>query len=189
MPKFLHPAIQAEDLFLLLWLGVVQPLLTFAFGAALGNMQPTEIGNRPNVLVGFVFLVASLGAIGVLLTRSPGDTDPERSTGVSSFAHLPMIVSLGLFLVFGIESLGLPGEDFAFCLLFAFFILVGTLWSRLPVVPSVVRRGLIAPMVFLGGWFFTGISNMVFQGVTLQTLLNPPDLPNIPDPRGTLMTY
>jgi hypothetical protein len=56
-------------------------------------------------------------------------------------------------------------------------------------VPSVVRRGLIAPMVFLGGWFFTGISNMVFQGVTLQTLLNPPYLPNTPDPRGTVMTY
>lgn len=189
MSRFIHPAIQVEDLFLFLWLALIQPLLTFALGGAAGGTQITEIGNRPNLLLGLIFLLASLGAIGVLVTRSPGETDPERSGGVTSFAHLPMIVSLGLFLVFAIESFGLPGEEFALCSLFAFLFLVGMLWSRLPIVPAAVRRGLIAPMVFLGGWFFTGISNMVFQGVTLQTLLNPPDLPNTPDPRGAVMTY
>jgi hypothetical protein len=44
-------------------------------------------------------------------------------------------------------------------------------------------------MVLLGGWLFTSISNTVFQGVNLQLLLNPPNIPSTSDPRGAVMTY
>jgi hypothetical protein len=87
------------------------------------------------LLLGFIFLLASLGAIGVLVTRAPGETDPKRSGGVTSFAHLPMIVSLGLFLLFAIDSFGITDWEFMPFTLFAFFIAVGMLLSRLPIVP------------------------------------------------------
>lgn len=189
MPTILHPAIQAEDLFLFFWLAVIQPLLTIGFGKALGDIQPWEIGNQPNLLLGFIFLIASLGAIGVLVTRAPGEANSEQSGNITSFAHLPMILSLGWFLLFAIDWLGIKEWEFMPCTLFAFFIAVGMLWSRLPVVPYVVRRVLITPMVLLGGWLFTAISNAVFQGLNVQVLFNPPNIPNTSDPRGLVMTY
>jgi hypothetical protein len=184
-----HPAIQFEDLFLFFWLAVIQPALAIGFGKALGDLQPWDMGSQPNLLLGLIFGLASLGAIGVLVTRSPGETDPDRSGGVTSFAHLPMIVSLGLFSLFAFDSLGVQNWQVLPCSLFAFFIAVGMLWSRLPVVPYIVRRVMITPMVILGVWMFTGVSDAVFRGVNLQLLLNPPDIPGVGDARGAVMNY
>jgi len=190
MPTILHPAIQAEDLLLFLWLAVIQPLLATWFGNVLGDIQPWEIGSHPNLPLGFIFLLASLGAIAVLVTRAPGESGPiNRGGSVISFAHLPMILSLGLFLLYAFDSLGIKNWEPLPCGLFAFFIATGMLWSRLPIVPYSVRRVLITPMVLLGAWLFTALSNAVFKGFSIQLLFNPPNIPGASDPRALVTTY
>ncbi len=170
-------SLQWEDLFLFVWLGLAEPLLDKLFGSLLGNVQPWDVTTEHNPILGIIFLLAALGGLIVVGTRAPGQRDLEQGTSsVSSFAHLPMIVTLSYALLYGLGSFNSSLLDAMPCALFAFFIVVGMLFSHLPVLPIVYRRVLITPLILLGTWNFSALIRTFFQGFDLHTILNTPAL-------------
>lgn len=75
MPISLPRSLQWEDAFLFLWLGIVEPLLSKLFGSLLGDVQPWDLGSRPNVALGLLFLLASVGGLIVVATRPSGQSE------------------------------------------------------------------------------------------------------------------
>ncbi len=177
MPISLPRSLQWEDAFLFLWLGIVEPLLSKLFGSLLGDVQPWDLGSRPNVALGLLFLLASVGGLIVVATRPSGQSESNLDSGnVASFARLPMLVTLAYFLLYAFSAFGADVPLFLPCGLFAFYILVGMLFNRLPVVPVLARRVLITPMIILGTWNFSVLMRAFFKGFDLGVLLNRPEL-------------
>lgn len=184
MPISLPQSLQWEDLFLFVWLGLAEPFLYKLFGNLLGDVQPWDVTSAHSAVLGVIFLLASLGGLIVIATRAPGQNNPEKdpTNSVSSFAHLPMIVTLGYSLLYGLGSFNSSLLDAMPCTLFAFFIVVGLLFNHLPVLPIIYRRVLITPLIVLGTWNFSALIRTVFKGFDLPTLLNTPALR---DPNST----
>ncbi len=177
MPISLPRSLQWEDAFLFAWFGIVEPLLYKLFGRLLGDVQPWDIGSHPNLALGLMFLLASLGGLIVVATRAPGQSQSDLDSGsVASFARLPMLVTLTYFLLYSFSAFGADLPLFLPCGLFAFFILVSMLFNRLPVVPILARRALITPLIILGTWNFSTLMHTFFQGFDLDTLLHTPAL-------------
>ncbi len=169
-------SLQWEDLFLVVWLGLVEPLFDKLLSNLLGTVQPWDVTNAHNPLLGAIFLLAALGGLIVAGTRAPGQGDREMDGSVNWFAHLPMLVTLTYALLYGLGSFNSSLLDAMPCALIAFFIATGMLFSRLPVLPLIYRRILITPLIAMGTWNFSAIVRTVFQGFNLQTLLNTPAL-------------
>jgi hypothetical protein len=179
MPTFLPRSFQLEDLFLFLWLSLVEPLLSKLFGSLLGGVQPWDIGSHPNPVLGVVFLLTVIGGLIVIATRAPGQqSDGPASSGVSGFARLPMLVTLTYFLIYGFGSFGQDLPFVLLCGLIGVYFVVGMLFNRLPVLSVPARRVLISPMIVLGTWNFSSLIRAFFKGFDLGTLLNTPALRN-----------
>jgi hypothetical protein len=177
MPTFLPRSFQWEDLTLFVWLALVEPLLYKLFGSLLGDVQPWDIGAHPNAALGVLFLLAVVGGLIVVGTRAPGQKGNELDSGsVYGYAHLPMLVTLGYFMMYGFSSFGSQLPFSLLCGLFAFYLVVGMISNRLPVVPIPARRVLISPMIVLGTWNFTALMRAFFKGFDLGALLNTPAL-------------
>ena len=177
IPTWLPRSMQWEDLFLFLWFALVEPLLYKLFGSLLGDVQPWDIGSHPNAALGVLFLLAVLGGLIVVATRAPGQQgDGPGSSGAFDFARLPMLVTLGYFMMYGFSSFGGELPFSLLCGLFAFYLVVGMIFNRLPVVPIPARRVLITPMIILGSWNFSTLMRAFFKGVDLGAVLNSPAL-------------
>jgi hypothetical protein len=177
IPTLLPSSLQLEDLFLFVWFALVEPLLYKLFGGLLGDVQPWDIGAHPNAALGVLFLLAVVGGLIVVATRAPGPGGNELDSGsVYSFAHLPMLVTLGYFMMYGFSAFGGDLPFSLLCGLFVFYLAVGMVSNRLPVVPIPARRVLITPMIILGSWNFSTLMRAFFKGFDLGALLNTPAL-------------
>lgn len=177
-------SLQWEDLFLFVWLGLVEPLLYKLFGNLLGNVQPWNVGEHPNGALGLLFALAAVGGLIVIATRAPGQNDRQPfSDGVSGFARLPMLVMLMYLVLYGFSSVGAIVPDVIPCMLVVFFFAASMLFSRLPVLDIPIRRVLVTPMIILGTWNFSEIVRLFFQGANLPGVLSSPALR---DPNSSL---
>lgn len=181
---FIPRSLQWEDLFLFVWLGLVEPLLYKLFGNLLGNVQPWNVGEHPNGVLGLLFALAAVGGLIVIATRAPGQNDRQPfSDSVSGFARLPMLVTLMYLILYCFSSFGAGVPDVIPCVLILFFFAVSMLFSRLPVLDIPIRRVLITPMIILGTWNFSAIVRLFFQGADLPAVLSSPALR---DPNSSL---
>lgn len=160
-----------------MWLGLVEPLLYKLFGNLLGDVQPWNVGQHRNAVLGLLFALAAVGGLIVLATRAPGQSDREPfSDRVSGFARLPMLVTLMYLILYGFSSFGADVPPSVPCVLILFFFTVSMLFGRLPVLAIPVRRVLVTPMIILGTWNFSAIMRLVLQGVDLRAVLGSPAL-------------
>lgn len=177
-------SLQWEDLFLFVWLGLVEPLLYKLFGSLLGDVQPWNVGEHPNPALGLLFSLAAIGGLIVIATRAPGENGREPfSGGVSGFARLPMLVTLMYMILYGFSSFGADVPMFIACGLIVFFFAASMLFARLPVLDIPIRRILVTPMIILSSWNFAAIMRIFFQGANLPAVLSSPALR---DPNSSL---
>jgi hypothetical protein len=163
---------QIEDALLFVWLVLVTPLLQFVLGGALrgldlGNLDPS----MPNALwLGIVFVISTLLAIVCTLTRAPGEKQAqELITGTPfGYAHLPMLAATGIVLFLGLDLLGLGDVAMGgFCVLFAAFVVIGVIYSRMQIIDYSARRILMTPFTIATTTLFVSTINPIFTGLNL----------------------
>lgn len=177
-------SLQPEDLVLFVWLGFIEPLLYGVMTNLFGSIQPWDLGG-PNLLLGLIFVGAGIGGLIVVLTRAPGSADNMLDTGgVSGFVHLPMLMTLGYIFLYGLTALNAFTDSMIVgvpCLLFGALAVGYMFFKRLPVLPTLYRRLLIAPIVLIGTWNFSALVNSFFGNVTASNLLTPDALRQLTD--------
>ena len=104
MLKDLRRAVQWEDTFFFFWLVFVQPLLYRTLSSAVGGFEPGDFLSSENPIIALLALLAGLGALAVVVTRAPDQSEPMDNLGqVENYARLPLLVSIGLFLANGLN--------------------------------------------------------------------------------------
>ena len=170
-------ALRAEDWLLSGWIVLAAPLLAIAGGTS----APFESG-RP--VAGVLQLVGFLGALACLATRSPpastaGPSDPKagpdtgssQRTGVLETGAVGPLVG-GLLLVGGtaFAELGLDPLTLFFPTI-AVVLALSLLQSRLPIVPTIIRRALVTPYLLSAGGIFWGVVHEVTGGLDVRAQL------------------
>lgn len=183
---------QLEDLILFVWVAIIEPLLARALAQVLGDLTPWTLGSIHNPLVGLIFLAAGIGGAIVVATRAPGQIDPERSgNSVVAYARLPMLVTLSYMFLYGTSAFGIfdngdNGLLLVVCAPIALFAVSWMLFDRLPQVDIVIRRILIAPMILLGTWNFSGLVHGIFGGTDWREFLGTQGIQILQNPNGAL---
>lgn len=183
---------QLEDFILFVWVALVEPLIARGLSVLLGDITPFTIGSVHNPLVGLIFMTAGVGGSVVVATRAPGQRDPEKSGNtVVAFARLPMLVTLAYMFLYGSSTLGIfDNNDNAVllivCLPFALLAVSWMLFDRLPQVDVAVRRILIAPVILLGTWNFSGLMHGFFGDTGVRGFLSAQGLQILQNPNGSL---
>ena len=164
---WLRIALRAEDLLLAGWIVLAAPLLAQAGGSA----GPFDTGHP---VVGLLALAGFCGALTCLATRGPepagGTALSAGRAGVLSSGSVGPLVG-GLMLVGGtaFAELGWAPEA-VFGPTFLAVIVLGLLESRLPVVPTAVRRALVTPYLLTAGGLFWNIVRAVTGGLDFSQL-------------------
>lgn len=181
---------QPEDFILFVWVALIEPLIARGLSLLLGDITPFTIGSVHNPLLGLIFFAAGIGGAVVVATRAPGQRDPEKSgNGVVAFARLPMLVTLGYMFMTGTSALDIfqntdSGLLLIVCLPFALFAVSFMLFDRLPRVDVAVRRILIAPMILLGTWNFSGLVHGFFGDTGVRGFLSAQGVQILQNPNG-----
>lgn len=176
MDRWTFPsALQFEDTLLFAWLVLVTPLLQFVFGGALRGLNLGNLNRGiPNALVlGVVFVLSSLLAIVCTLTRAPDERQVQGLVTGSPFgyAHLPMLAATSILLFLGLDLLGLGDAAMgAICAFFALFVVVGVLYSRMPVIDYSLRRVLMTPFSILTATLFVSTINPMFANLDANAI-------------------
>ncbi len=167
---------QFEDALLFVWLVLVTPLLQFALGGALRDLNLGNLdGHLPNAFwLGIVFIISTLLAIGCMFTRAPEDRQAgQLITGTPfGYAHLPMFAATGIIGFLGLALLGFEDAGMGLiCLLFGLFVVVGLIYSRMPVIDYALRRILMTPFSILTTTLFVSSINPIFANVNANGVL------------------
>jgi hypothetical protein len=171
----LPTALDFEDILLFAWLAVVEPILSLILGRLLGGIEPWEIGSNLNPWLGTLFLFAALGGILVLVTRAPGQQDPEKGgAGASGYARLPLLVTLGYMFIYATSAWGVFDAPWVMsipCLLTGLIAATAMLFDRLPVLDVPYRRILVAPLILVGSWNFSALVHTFYGNTDWRTFL------------------
>ncbi|MBI5877052.1 MAG: hypothetical protein HZB53_05320 [Chloroflexi bacterium] len=177
MPASITRWFETEDLLLTAWLIVVEPLANRLLGGALHS---TSAGAPllSRLFVAAFYLVAGLGAVACLLTRSRSAPPPEPTAGgdpdvstPSGYARLPMIVVLGLLFDSAGRALQLPFGDWLFAGSMLAWGVSFFLQAKLPPAPDLLRRVLMTPAIIAMSTEFTGAMNGGLDGFNLGSVL------------------
>ncbi len=164
-------AFEFEDALLFVWFILITPLLQFILGGALrglnlGNLDPSI----PNALaLGVVFVLSSVLAMICTLTRAPDERQVQGmvTDTLFGYAHLPMLAATGILLFLGLDLLGLGDAAMdAICAFFALFVVVGVVYSRMPVIDYSLRRILMTPFSILTATLFVSTINPMFADLS-----------------------
>jgi hypothetical protein len=149
----LRDLVRAEDYVLGAWMAVAGPLLV-ARPEQGGLFEP----GRP--LVGALGIVAVLGAVACLATRS-SDVPAVSQPGLMERGALgPLTGGLLLVAIDSTTALDLPGSVAAVGIVLA-LVLALVLHLRVPALPVVVRRTLVTPFVLAAGGIFWNVLGAV----------------------------
>ena len=141
---------------------VVTPLV-----GAVNSLLPV-LGDDSDFLGGLISFLAAAGAIAALLTRVPGETRLERP-GEPAPERIwmigPFIVGVGFVAGDSLDRMGLPGGGLLIGGALVAILVSLFLAHRLPVVPSTVRRAIMAPFVLLSAAFFSELASDVARSL------------------------
>jgi len=127
-------------------------------------------GSEPAPLLGAVELVAVLGAIGALATRSP-ERQPLNPDSLHGWLFAgPLLGGVGLVGADASDHLGMDASGVLGLLTFAAVVAAFVLGDRLPVLPESRRRLLVAPFILVASGWFTAFVSDLFDGLDLGEL-------------------
>jgi hypothetical protein len=160
---------RAEDWLLAGWVALAAPAMARLGGAAVpfGTGQP---------LAGLLELAGFVGALACLATRSldaagrSGDSASASRAGwnvLDSGAIGPLVGGLMLVGASAFAELGLAPETVLFPTIVVVLAL-SLVQSRVPAVPTVVRRALVTPYLLSAGGLFWGVVHEVTGGIDFR---------------------
>lgn len=149
-------AVRGEDWLLAGWVALASPVLVRAGGSA----GPFESGHTAQ---GLLFLAGFAGAIACLATRNSGPA--VQSPGVLASGAVGPLAG-GLLLVGGsaASELGFDPE-IVFGPTMVALVLFTLLQSRLPALPTAVRRAFVMPYLMSAGGLFWSVVHTITAGL------------------------
>jgi hypothetical protein len=147
--------LRLEDAALVGWLLVGPPLARSLSAASPGG---TALGGDHDPWSGLLYLVATVLAVAVLATRSPGDPvlGFEGISTARSYAPFPFLLSLGIVGQTGLDRLGIA-SDAVIGIVFLITMVCYVAWPHLPNLPRTTRRLMILPFILVAGTVFGGM--------------------------------
>lgn len=160
-----------EDAALVGWLVLGVPLERFLAGPNAGD----PLGTEPDALSGLLWLAATILAIAVVATRSPGDPviGFEDMSTPRSYAPLPFLLSLSIVAHTALTRLGVEGEALT-GIIFIVTMVSYVAYAHLPNLPRAVRRLMILPFIFIAATVFGGMVGDMADLFDFRGLLNDP---------------
>jgi hypothetical protein len=152
-------ALRVEDLLLVAWIGLANPLLA----RAQGNPDPFASGHPIDGLIG---LAGVLGALICLATRTAGAPATSDRSIIDSGIAGPVTAGLMLVGASSFAGLGLAPEG-ALLPLFAAVVVVPGLRGHAPALQPAVRRALMMPFVLAAGGIFWTFIRGITGGAAL----------------------
>jgi hypothetical protein len=158
-------ALRVEDVAMALANLVAVPLLANVGVDADGAVL---VGRAP--LLGLLELVAVLGAIAAVATRSP-DRPPIAASSLHGWLFAgPLLGAVGIIGADASAHLGVDAGGVLGLLTLTAVVAAFVLGDRLPVIPEPRRRLLVAPLVLMAGTWFTGFVGQLLDGLDLREL-------------------
>ncbi|MDP9483636.1 MAG: hypothetical protein M3P84_10485 [Chloroflexota bacterium] len=163
-----------EDAALLGWLVLGAPLGR-ALAGANGPNAGDPLGTDPDALSGLIWLAATVLAIAVVATRSPGDPviGFEDISTPRSYAPLPFLLSVSIVSHTAMGRLGVETEVLTGIVFIATMVSY-VAYPNLPNLPRTVRRLMILPFVLIAGTVFGEMVADVSDLFDLRALLADP---------------
>ncbi|MEO8228482.1 MAG: hypothetical protein ABI628_01830 [Chloroflexota bacterium] len=166
--------VRLEDAALLGWLVLGAPLIRELAGPN-GPNAGRPLGTEPDALSGLIWLTATLLAILVVATRSPGDPviGFEDMSTPRSYAPLPFLLSLSIVSRTALTRLGVESE---FLTGVVFLVTIGSYvaYPHLPNLPRTIRRLMILPFILIAGTVFGEMVADMSDVFDLRALLADP---------------
>ncbi len=146
--------LRLEDAALVGWLVLGIPVERFLAGPNAGD----PLGSEPDMLSGLLWLAATVLAIAVVATRSPGDPviGFEDVSTPRSYAPLPFLLSLSIVAHTALTRLGFEGEALT-GIIFIVTMVSYVAYAHLPNLPRAVRRLMILPFILVAASVFGGM--------------------------------
>lgn len=166
--------LRLEDAALFGWLLLGLPLSRWLAGSS-GPNAGDPLGSEPDTLTGLIWLAATILAIVVIATRSPGDPviGFEDMSTPRSYAPLPFLVSLAIVSHTAFARLGFEFEALV-GVIFIVTMVSYVAYPHLPSLPRTVRRLLILPFILVAGTVFGGMVADLSDLFDLRGLLSDP---------------
>ena len=160
-PTPARSALRPEDILLAAWNVVALPV-----GALLGG---TWLGDGPAPLLGLIEVLAIVGVVIALATRTP-DAAPLTPESFRGWAIAGPLIGAVAFV--GDDASDRLGLDVAPLGIVAFVAIVGSfvLADRLPVLPEAQRRIAVTPFILISSAFFTDLVAGLFDGIDLVAI-------------------
>ncbi len=161
-----------EDVALVGWLLLGPSLGQIVSGGSSGG---GPLSSDRDHLSGVVWIAATVLAVIVVATRSPGDPALgfEGAMTPRSYAPLPFLLSLSIVGQTGLDRLGLP-SDGVIGVIFLVTMVCYVAYPHLPTLPRTTRRLLIVPFILIAGTVFGGMVADVSSLFDYRALLGDP---------------
>lgn len=139
--------------------------------AAVPLLGALEGGSDTRIpLLGLVELLAVVGAIAALATRSPQGEALEADSVRGWLFAGPLLGGVGLVGADASDHLGIDASGILGILTFAAVVAAFALGDRLPVLPEPRRRLLVTPFIVVASAWFTAFAGDLLDGLDLREL-------------------
>jgi hypothetical protein len=165
--------LRLEDAALVTWLLVGPPLARLLGGS---STSPTALGGDQDPVTGLIYVVATVLAVAVIATRSPGDPvlGFEGISTARSYAPFPFLLSLAIVGQTGLDRLGIA-SDAVIGIVFLITMACYVAWPHLPSLPRTTRRLMILPFILVAGTVFGGMIADLSSLFDYRALLGDPN--------------
>jgi hypothetical protein len=163
--RLLQRSFQFEDLLLLLWLALAEPMLRRWLEAATGGGDVMRLPGQ-SLSVGLLLLAAVGCALAAILTRSPDEAPADlESMSPALYARFPLMAALGIVGFEAMQQLGWSNDDYLFLVIVAATAASAMLYRRLPAMRRLYRRLLMTPIILLGTTTFAALAQTLLGGM------------------------
>lgn len=172
MIRLLQRSFQFEDLILLLWLTLVEPVIQLWLEAVTGGGDIMRLQGQSQV-VGLLLLAAVVCALVAVLTRSPDEAPASLDAmSPSLYARFPLMAALGIVGFEATKQLGRSSDDYFFLVIAAATVGSALLYRRLPAMRRLFRRLLMTPIILLGTATFSALARTILGGMNASQFID-----------------
>lgn len=171
MIRLLQRSFQFEDVVLLIWLAIVEPLLELWLLGITGGGDVMRLQGQ-SAWVGVVLLAAVGCALIAVVTRSPDEAPASLDAmSPSLYARFPLMAALGIVSLEAVEQFGRSSSDALFLVIVVITMGSAALYRRLPTIRRIYRRLLMTPIVLLGTSTFTALAQTILGNMNVEQFI------------------